>query len=329
MRAASEDSASEDSASEDSPIEDPPIEDPLVGSSSGLTNSSRVARVARVARVPRDGETAPPQSGVDAARIERGTRKEIPSPGHPDRSESEKLLLRLAETPDGDPARVQLRDAVVTSHLPLVHHIARRFHGRGEPHDDVVQVGTIGLIKAVDRFEPGRGVPFAGYAVPTVTGEIRRYFRDRAGSVRLPRRVQEFQVAVTQARETLTHQLGRTPTVQEVATLAGLETDTVLEVLESAYSLSTVPLDVDNGVSDSLGEEDVALDEVLTRATLRPVLAKLAPRERRIIALRFVRGMSQAQIADEVGLSQMHVSRLLSKTLAWLRAEMTKPEPGA
>ena len=249
------------------------------------------------------------------------------SAGHADRAESERLLQRLAETPEGDPARAQLRDAVVTSHLPLVHHIARRFHGRGEPHDDVVQVGTIGLIKAVDRFEPGRGVPFAGYAVPTVTGEIRRYFRDRAGSVRLPRRVQEFQVAVTQARETLTHQLGRTPTVEEVATLAGLDTDIVLEVLESAYSLSTVPLDVDNGVSDSLGEEDVALDEVLTRATLRPVLAKLAPRERRIIALRFVRGMSQAQIAEEVGLSQMHVSRLLSKTLARLRAEMTKPEP--
>lgn len=249
------------------------------------------------------------------------------SAGHADRAESERLLQRLAETPEGDPARAQLRDAVVTSHLPLVHHIARRFHGRGEPHDDVVQVGTIGLIKAVDRFEPGRGVPFAGYAVPTVTGEIRRYFRDRAGSVRLPRRVQEFQVAVTQARETLTHQLGRTPTVEEVATLAGLDTDIVLEVLESAYSLSTVPLDVDNGVSDSLGEEDVALDKVLTRATLRPVLAKLAPRERRIIALRFVRGMSQAQIAEEVGLSQMHVSRLLSKTLARLRAEMTRPEP--
>ncbi|MFC3689180.1 SigB/SigF/SigG family RNA polymerase sigma factor [Aquipuribacter hungaricus] len=253
----------------------------------------------------------------------------LPTPSVADRTESEKLLQRLAETPEGDPSRAALRDAVVTSHLPLVHHIARRFHGRGEPHDDVVQVGTIGLIKAVDRFEPGRGVPFAGYAVPTVTGEIRRYFRDRAGSVRLPRRVQEFQVAVTQARETLTHQLGRTPTVEEVAHLAGLDTDTVLEVLESAYSLSTVPLDVDNGVSESLGEEDVALDEVLTRATLRPVLAKLAPRERRIIALRFVRGMSQAQIAEEVGLSQMHVSRLLSKTLARLRAEMSKPDPSA
>lgn len=248
-------------------------------------------------------------------------------PATVDRTANELLLLRLAETDPDDPAYAALRDAVVTSHLPLVHHIARRFGGRGEPHDDVVQVGTIGLIKAVDRFEAARGVPFAGYAVPTVTGEIRRYFRDRAGSVRLPRRVQEVQVAVTQSRESLTHELGRTPTVEEVAQRAGLDTDTVLEVLESAYSLSTVPLDVDNGVSDSLGEEDVALDEVLTRATLRPVLAKLEPRERRIIALRFVRGLSQAQIAEEVGLSQMHVSRLLSRILAKLRAEMSRPDP--
>ena len=241
--------------------------------------------------------------------------------------DTDALLERLAELPEDHPERTGLRDTVVTSHLPLVHHIARRFAGRGEPHDDVVQVGTIGLIKAVDRYEPGRGVPFAGYAVPTVTGEIRRYFRDRAGTVRLPRKVQEVQVAVTQARESLTHEQGRTPTVEEVALRAGLDTDTVLEVLESAYSLTTVPLDVDNGVSDSLGEEDVALDEVLTRETLRPVLAKLEPRERRIIALRFVRGMSQAQIADEVGISQMHVSRLLSKTLARLRTEMTRPDP--
>ncbi|WP_380169108.1 SigB/SigF/SigG family RNA polymerase sigma factor [Jannaschia sp. R86511] len=254
-----------------------------------------------------------------------------PPPGRRTRQQSgpdtDPLLERLAGLPEGDPERNQLRDTVVTSHLPLVHHIARRFAGRGEPHDDVVQVGTIGLIKAVDRYEPGRGVPFAGYAVPTVTGEIRRYFRDRAGTVRLPRRVQEVQVAVTQSRESLTHELGRTPTVEEVAHRSGLDTDTVLEVLESAYSLTTVPLDVDNGVSDSLGEEDVALDEVLTRETLRPVLAKLEPRERRIIALRFVRGMSQAQIAEEVGISQMHVSRLLSRTLTRLRADMTRPDP--
>ncbi len=249
-------------------------------------------------------------------------------PGRHAGPDTDALLERLAELDDDHPERSELRNTIVTSHLPLVHHIARRFYGRGEPHDDVVQVGTIGLIKAVDRYEPGRGVPFAGYAVPTVTGEIRRYFRDRAGTVRLPRRVQEVQVAVTQARESLTHEMGRTPTVEEVSTRSGLDTDTVLEVLESAYSLTTVPLDVDNGVGDSLGEEDLALDEVLTRETLRPVLAKLEPRERRIIALRFIRGMSQAQIADEVGISQMHVSRLLNRTLMRLRADMTRPDTG-
>lgn len=267
-----------------------------------------------------DGTAAP-----EAAEGTRGVRRTRQQSG-PD---TDPLLERLATLPEGDPERAYLRDTIVTSHLPLVHHIARRFAGRGEPHDDVVQVGTIGLIKAVDRYEPGRGVPFAGYAVPTVTGEIRRYFRDRAGTVRLPRRVQEVQVAVTQSRESLTHELGRTPTVEEVAQRSGLDTDTVLEVLESAYSLTTVPLDVDNGVGDSLGEEDVALDEVLTRETLRPVLAKLEPRERRIIALRFVRGMSQAQIAEEVGISQMHVSRLLSRTLARLRADMSRPYPSS
>lgn len=262
---------------------------------------------------------APSDEGQDAAPTGRRPRQQ----SGPD---TDPLLERLAGLPEDHPERTHLRDTIVTSHLPLVHHIARRFAGRGEPHDDVVQVGTIGLIKAVDRYEPGRGVPFAGYAVPTVTGEIRRYFRDRAGTVRLPRRVQEVQVAVTQSREALTHEMGRTPTVEEVAQRAGLDTDTVLEVLESAYSLTTVPLDVDNGVSDSLGEEDVALDEVLTRETLRPVLARLEPRERRIIALRFVRGMSQAQIAEEVGISQMHVSRLLSRTLTRLRADMERPD---
>ncbi|WP_336923925.1 SigB/SigF/SigG family RNA polymerase sigma factor [Aquipuribacter sp. SD81] len=254
-----------------------------------------------------------------AAGIEVG----VDDNGRPD---TDPLLEELSGLDEADPRRVLLRDAVVTAHLPLVHHIARRFAGRGEPHDDLLQVGTIGLIKAVDRYEPGRGVPFAGYAVPTITGEIRRHFRDRAGTVRLPRRLQEVQVTVTQAREALTHEHGRTPTVEEVARRAGVDADTVVEVLESAYTLSTVPLDVESGVGDTLGEEDVALDEVLTRETLRPVLARLAPRERRIIALRFVRGMSQSQIAEEVGISQMHVSRLLAKTLARLRSDMTRQD---
>lgn len=313
-------------STDDTPDTGPiPVVDPGPGATG--TGDDRVSADDRVHAddvVPDEhpDPSAQPQPGqAQAGRSGPGPQRRQQS--GPD---TDPLLQRLAVLPEGDPERAQLRDTIVTSHLPLVHHIARRFAGRGEPHDDVVQVGTIGLIKAVDRYEPGRGVPFAGYAVPTVTGEIRRYFRDRAGTVRLPRKVQEVQVAVTQSRESLTHELGRTPTVEEVSRRSGLDTDTVLEVLESAYSLTTVPLDVDNGVSDSLGEEDVALDEVLTRETLRPVLAKLEPRERRIIALRFVRGMSQAQIAEEVGISQMHVSRLLSRTLTRLRADMTRPD---
>jgi RNA polymerase sigma-B factor len=297
---------------------------------SAMTNASEGTGGASDTEPPggaADGtDRAPATDGADTADLV-DSADTAPTTAFRAGPDTEELLARLSELAEDDPARSEVRATVVTSHLPLVHHIARRFHGRGEPHDDLVQVGTIGLIKAVDRFEPGRGVPFAGYAVPTVTGEIRRHFRDRAGTVRLPRKLQEVQVAVTQARESLTHELERTPTVDEVAERAGLDSDTVLEVLESAYSLTTVPLDVDNGVGDTLGEEDVALDEVLTRETLRPVLAKLAPRERRIIALRFVRGMSQSQIAEEVGISQMHVSRLLSKTLTRLRAEMTRPEP--
>lgn len=265
-----------------------------------------------------------PRAGSAGPGVGQRRREADPSSAHVD-----DLVARLATCTD-DIERTQLREALVTTHLSLVHHIARRFGGRGEPHEDLVQVGTIGLIKAVDRFEPGRGVPFAGYAVPTVTGEIRRHFRDRSSTVRLPRRIQELQVGVNQAREALTHDLGRTPTVDEVAARAGLDVDTVVEVLESAYSLTTVPLDVDAGhgsAHETLGEEDLALDDVLTRESLRPVLAKLEPRERRIIALRFVRGLSQSEIAAEVGISQMHVSRLLSRTLSRLRAEMSRPEP--
>lgn len=231
-------------------------------------------------------------------------------------------LLALSQLDEDDPARTLLRDDIVTSHLNLVHHIARRFGGRGEPHDDLVQVGTIGLIKAVDRFDPQRGVPFAGYAAPTITGEIKRHFRDRGWALRLPRRLQETRQQITVAREELTHELMRAPTVEELSVRSGMDIDSVIEVLESVHAMSTVPLDADVGAESWLGGEDEALTGVENRESLRPLLAKLPPRERRIIALRFVRGMSQSQIAAEVGLSQMHVSRLLSRTLATLRTAL-------
>jgi len=234
------------------------------------------------------------------------------------------LHERLARLPVGSPERRALRDELVHRHLPLAEHLAARFLGRGEPHDDLVQVATIGLLKAVDRFDPGRGVPFGAYAVPTVLGEIKRHFRDRGWAMRVPRRWQEAGRSLADARETLTHELGRAPTVAELAARTGRGADEVVEVLESANAYTTLPLDTGSPTSPvaSLGSVDDRLLNVENREALRPLLAALAPRERRILALRFVRGMSQAQIAAEVGISQMHVSRLLARTLAELRQSL-------
>ena len=237
-------------------------------------------------------------------------------------------LQRLAQMSEDDPERTSLRDRVVERHLPLVQHLARRYADRGEPLDDLVQVGTIGLLKAVDRYDPSRGTSFASFAVPTVLGEIRRHFRDRGWAIRVPRRLQELSRVLADARADLTQQLGRAPTVDELAERAGVDPEQVLEALDSAGAYSTVPLegDADHGPQSWLAEDDAALDAVENREALRPLLERLPARERRILALRFVRGMSQSQIAAEVGISQMHVSRLLSRTLTALRTGLTDIE---
>lgn len=249
-----------------------------------------------------------------------------PRQGGGDEAAPDDLAL-LAQLGPDDPRRAAVRDRVVEAHLPLVRHLARRYADRGEPLDDLVQVGTIGLLKAVDRFDPQRGTAFASFAVPTVLGEIRRHFRDRGWAIRVPRRLQELSRALTEARGALAQELGRAPTVDELAGRLGVDPEDVLEALDSAGAYATVPLEMDaeDGPSGWLGEEDVALDAVENREALRPLLAQLAPRERRILALRFVRGMSQSQIAAEVGISQMHVSRLLARTLTELRAGLIDP----
>ncbi|WP_459645633.1 RNA polymerase sigma factor SigF [Kineococcus sp. NUM-3379] len=238
--------------------------------------------------------------------------------GHPVAGHAD--FVRFADLPEGSAERSALREDLLRRHLQLSDHLARRFAGRGEPHDDLVQVATIGLIKALDRFDPARGVPFPAYAIPTMLGEVKRHFRDRGWALRVPRRLQETGRALADAREALTHELGRAPTIAELAARTGRDTDEVVEILESANAYSTVPLDAspDSGAS-TLGSVDEQLERVDNREALRPLLAQLPPRERRILALRFVRGMSQSQIASEVGISQMHVSRLLSRTLAQLR----------
>jgi RNA polymerase sigma-B factor len=243
-----------------------------------------------------------------------------------DRDRSRELLLALSKLPEDDPSRGAIRDELVQGHLPLVEYLARRFAGRGEPLDDLIQVATIGLIKAVDRFDPERGVEFSTYATPTIAGEIKRHFRDKGWAVRVPRRLQELKLALTRASADLTQKLGRSPTVAELATHLNLSEEEILEGLESAHAYSTVSLDApdsddDEGpaVADSLGMVDDALEGVEYRESLKPLLEALPAREKRILVLRFFSGMTQSQIAAELGISQMHVSRLLARTLAQLR----------
>ncbi|GGU53525.1 RNA polymerase sigma factor [Streptomyces lavendofoliae] len=249
-----------------------------------------------------------------------------------DRSGAKALFIQLRTLPDGSPERAELRNRLVRMHLPLVEHLARRFRNRGEPLDDLTQVATIGLIKSVDRFDPDRGVEFSTYATPTVVGEIKRHFRDKGWAVRVPRRLQELRLSLTTATAELSQLHGRSPTVHELAERLGISEEEVLEGLESANAYSTLSLDVPDtddespAVADTLGAEDEALEGVEYRESLKPLLEDLPPREKRILLLRFFGNMTQSQIAQEVGISQMHVSRLLARTLAQLREKLLVEE---
>lgn len=247
------------------------------------------------------------------------------------RTRTAELFAALRGAPAGDPAHTLARDGLVSLHMPLVEHLARRFRNRGEPYDDLVQVATIGLIKAVDRFDLERGVEFSTYATPTILGEIKRYFRDKGWAIRVPRRLQELRLSLTAATAELTQELGRAPTVAELSTRLELAPDLVIEGLESANAYNTLSLDAPDQneadattVLDGLGGEDEALESVEYRESLKPLLAQLDTREKRILTLRFFRGMTQSQIAEEIGISQMHVSRLLARTLTELRAGLLK-----
>ena len=245
------------------------------------------------------------------------------------RARSAVLFVRLADPECTEAERTEVRDELVHLHLPLVEHFARRFLNRGEPFDDLLQVGTIGLIKAIDRFDTGRGVEFSTYATPTIVGEIKRHFRDRGWAIRVPRRLQELRLAISSASAELLQELGRSPTVSEVAARLEVSEEALIEGLESANAYSTLSLDAPDSSEDSavrmidtLGEDDAALEHVENRETIKPLLAQLDPREKHILTLRFFRGMTQSQIAQEIGVSQMHVSRLLARTLARLRESL-------
>jgi RNA polymerase sigma-B factor len=243
-----------------------------------------------------------------------------------DRTRARALFAAIAAGGPKEPARARMRHELVEMHLPLVEYLARRFRNRGEPLDDLIQVATIGLIKSVDRFDLARGVEFSTYATPTIVGEIKRHFRDKGWAIRVPRRLQELKLSLTKATSELSQRNGRSPTVAELAGHLGMSEEDVLEGLESANAYSAVSLDAPDGggddspaVADSLGIVDDSLEGVEYRESLKPLLERLPPREKKILMLRFFGNMTQSQIAGELGISQMHVSRLLARTLAQLR----------
>jgi RNA polymerase sigma-B factor len=266
-----------------------------------------------------DGLTIDQLGPDDACPVEVGGSPVIDAPdGH------RRQLDELSRLPAGGSRRSALRDEVVRTHLPLVRFLALRYRNLGEPLDDLVQVGTIGLIHAVDRFDPGRGTAFATYAAPTILGEIKRHFRDRAWSVRMPRRLQDLRRRLNASSAELHQELGRAPTICELARRAGTDEESAIEALEAQRTCTPVPIEFPVAeLTEAMTEVDTALEDVVDREALRPLLHQLPAREKRILVLRFFRGLSQAEIADEIGISQMHVSRLLSRTVDQLRSGLS------
>jgi len=245
---------------------------------------------------------------------------------------SDELVVSMLDTlsqltPDAR-ERTQLRDRVVAVCSPFASGLARRFAHRGEPLDDLHQVAMVGLLKAVDGYDPSRGREFIAYAKPTILGELRRHFRDRTWSMTVPRRHKEMRLALNAVREELAQQLGRSPSVAELADRLQVGTEQVLEAIEAAHAYQSVslstPVGEEDGITlaDMLGGNDPDLDAVEDRAALPTLIAQLPEREQRILTMRFYGNMTQSQIAEWTGVSQMHVSRLLKAALGRLREEL-------
>jgi RNA polymerase sigma-B factor len=239
-----------------------------------------------------------------------------------ERADVREKFAELATTGDR-----RLRDELVEAHIGLAEYLARRFANRGEPLDDLVQVALIGLVKAVNRFDPNRGVEFSTYATHTIAGELKRHFRDKGWAVRAPRRMQELYLRLTQVVSSLGQQLGHSPTIGELAADTQVSEEEVLEALEAGQAYRFASLDVPKGGSDDgdtlgegLGEDDPGIANAESRVVLSPLMARLPPRQRQIIRLRFFEGLTQSEIASRLGISQMHVSRLLARSVAELRA---------
>ena len=249
------------------------------------------------------------------------------------REELRALHRRYRETTD--PAeKERIREQLVNAYHDFVYFLARKFQNRGEPLDDIVQVGYLGLIKAIERFDPDLGFEFTTFATLTVAGEIKRHFRDKGWSVRVPRGLQELNVQLSKIVESLTVQLGRSPTISELAKASGTEEEEVLEALESGRAYSSLSLSSGSGGDgeedldplESIGTEEHQYEVSEDRAVLAPGFKALDERERKILQLRFFDGLTQSQIAQQVGISQMHVSRLIRRSLEKIREEIAADE---
>ena len=241
-----------------------------------------------------------------------------------DKERTRELFRRYKEEGDED-----AREQLITIHMNLVRFLASKFKNRGEPLDDLIQVGYIGLIKAIDRFDPSRGLEFTTFATPTIMGEIKRHFRDKGWSIRVPRRLQELSAKVTQATDALTKELQRSPTTEEVANYLGVSVDEVLEAMESSSAYSPVPLETPSSDDDDApapidhyATEDQQLGVADDRMVVEDTIKDFSPREREIIHMRFFEGLTQVEIAERLGISQVQVSRLLRRTLKKVREKI-------
>jgi len=246
-------------------------------------------------------------------------------------AQAKALLSLLGDLPAGaDRDRVRAR--LIELYIPLAEYLARRFRNRGEQFDDLVQVANLGLIKSVDGYDPTRGAAFTSYAIPMIVGELKRHFRDKGWDVRVPRRLQELRLEISKVSGDLAQDLGRSPTVADLAARLGVSEEDIIEGLDCGQAYRALSLDAPasdsaepgaTGLGDLLGGEDPDMANVENRESLRPILAKLPEREQKIIAMRFHGNLTQSQIAAQLGISQMHVSRLLAGALRTLRDELT------
>jgi RNA polymerase sigma-B factor len=305
----------------------------MTAATSGTGNATAPTAVTSPPRSAADRGWSPPVGSV-AATGDRG-RAGVPATRPACGATVQELLCQRAELPGGHPDRAALRIHGIEAGLPLARSLAARYTGRGEPLDDLYQVAALALVRAVDGYDPTRQAAFTSYAVPTIVGALRRHFRDTTWRVRVPRRVQDLAITLGPAGARLAHQLGRSPTRRELAIHLDATEDDVTTAVNAWQAHHPDSLDAPSATDgqerlaliDTIGAVDARLDAVVDRHTLQPLLAALPAHQRRILAMRYFGDMTQAQIAAQMGVSQMQISRLLVRTLTQLRAGMLAELP--